>query len=134
MTDTPQEKSPVHEGTVLSPGDDDAERLRAEIERTREHLGETVEQLAAKLDVKGRARAKASELAGQLTQLAKSAPAQARKRAAQAREQAPGSARKAAAAGAGTARKHPVPLFTAAGVLAALALIIWRLRGKRGKR
>ena len=42
---------------------DEAE-LRQEIERTREQLGETVEQLAAKTDVKGRARAKAAELAG----------------------------------------------------------------------
>jgi Protein of unknown function (DUF3618) len=37
---------------------DDAQRLREEIERTREHLGETVEQLAAKVDVKGRAQAR----------------------------------------------------------------------------
>jgi len=51
--------------------------LRQEIERTREQLGETVEQLAAKTDVKGRARAKATELAGR-----------ARKTAAQARTQA----------------------------------------------
>lgn len=41
----------------------DADKLRQEIERTREQLGETVEQLAAKADVKGRARAKAAELA-----------------------------------------------------------------------
>jgi hypothetical protein len=42
----------------------DGAELRREIERTREQLGETVEQLAAKTDVKGRARAKATELAG----------------------------------------------------------------------
>jgi hypothetical protein len=42
----------------------DGAELRQEIERTREQLGETVEQLAAKTDVKGRARAKATELAG----------------------------------------------------------------------
>ena len=56
---------------------DEAE-LRQEIERTREQLGETVEQLAAKTDVKGRARAKAAELAGR----AKSTTAQARTQAA----------------------------------------------------
>lgn len=55
---------------------DEAE-LRLEIEQTREQLGETVEQLAAKTDVKGRARAKAAELAGQ----AKSTTAQARAQA-----------------------------------------------------
>jgi hypothetical protein len=56
---------------------DEAE-LRQEIERTREQLGETVEQLAAKTDVKGRARAKAAELAGR----AKTQTAQARTQAA----------------------------------------------------
>jgi hypothetical protein len=55
----------------------DGAELRQEIERTREQLGETVEQLAAKTDVKGRARAKATELAGR-----------ARRTAAQARTQA----------------------------------------------
>ena len=163
MTDTPQQRTTVHEGTVLPPGDDDAERLRAEIDRTREHLGETVEQLAAKLDVKSRARAKAAELAGQAATLAKSAPAQARKQAERVRAQAavragsarggltakaagarrkavaagqsaPGPAKTAVAAGTGTARRYPVPLSAAAGVLAALALIIWRLNGNRAKR
>ena len=52
--------------------------LKQEIERTREQLGETVDQLAAKTDVKGRARAEAAELAGR----AKSTTAQARTRAA----------------------------------------------------
>jgi len=39
-----------------------AEQLRAEIEDTREELGDTVEALAAKTDVKTRARDKADEL------------------------------------------------------------------------
>jgi hypothetical protein len=56
---------------------DEAE-LRQEIERTREQLGETVDQLAAKADVQGRARAKAAKLAGR----AKSTTAQARTQAA----------------------------------------------------
>src|SRR4051812_14030356 len=38
------------------------EQLRAEIEGTREDLGDTVEALAAKTDVKTRAREKADEL------------------------------------------------------------------------
>jgi hypothetical protein len=56
----------------------DAGQLRQEIERTREQLGETVEQLAAKADVKGRARAKAAGLAGRV----KGEAAQARARGA----------------------------------------------------
>ncbi len=46
--------------------DDDSqkspEQLRAEIEETREDLGDTVEALAAKTDVKTRARERADEL------------------------------------------------------------------------
>jgi uncharacterized protein with PIN domain len=115
MSDSPLEKPPVHEGTVLPPGEDDAERLRAEIERTREHLGATVEQLAAKLDVKQRAREKATELTGQLTGRAKNVTAQARKQAAQLRKQ-------------GAAPEHRAELSTAgACLLAAVVLfILWR--------
>jgi hypothetical protein len=42
--------------------DKSPEQLRAEIDQTREGLGETVEALAAKTDVKTRARAKAEEV------------------------------------------------------------------------
>ena len=84
---------------------DDVQRLRAEIERTREHLGATVEQLAAKADVKSRARAQAVELAGQ-----------ARNRVENARSQA-----------VSVARDHPVPLAAAAaGAVAAVCLAFWR--------
>ena len=108
MSDMPLENAAVHEGTLIPPGTDDTERLRAEIERTRDSLGATVEQLAAKIDVKSRARAKASELTGQLTRQAKNTTAQA--------------------------RKQPDLLSAAAGSLAALVLIILFLRGRRGRR
>jgi septal ring factor EnvC (AmiA/AmiB activator) len=36
--------------------------LEQEIERTREHLGQTVDELAAKADMKARARVKAAEV------------------------------------------------------------------------
>jgi len=39
-----------------------AAELQQEIERTREHLGQTVEELTAKADVKSRARAKTAEV------------------------------------------------------------------------
>jgi Protein of unknown function (DUF3618) len=45
----------------------DARQLKAEIEQTRERLGVTVEQLGAKADVKNRARAKATGVAGQVS-------------------------------------------------------------------
>ncbi len=80
---------------------DDAQRLRAEIERTREHLGATVEQLAARADVKARARDKATGLVRQ-----------ARSRV------------------VSVTRGHPVPLAAAAaGALAvAVSLTIWQRR------
>jgi ABC-type transporter Mla subunit MlaD len=115
--------------------------LRQEIERTREQLGETVEQLAAKTDVQGRARAKVAELAGR----AKGTTAQARTqaaaqfgnvrgqlqaRAAPAREAIPEPLRRAVAKGASTAQQRRVPLATAAVTLIAgyLAFRWWRRR------
>lgn len=90
---------------------DDAQRLREEIERTREHLGATVEQLAARADVKGRAQARATELARQLTWQARSVAVQARKQAAHAGQQAvarAGSARGALTATSADARQKAI--------------------------
>jgi hypothetical protein len=39
-----------------------AQELEQEIERTREHLGDTIDELAGKADVKARARARAAEV------------------------------------------------------------------------
>jgi hypothetical protein len=46
------------------PGDE--QELQREIERTRAQLGDTVEQLAAKADVRAQAKAKAAQLTGRL--------------------------------------------------------------------
>ena len=43
-----------------------AEELQREIEQTRQRLGETVDELAAKADVKARAQAKAAEAGAQV--------------------------------------------------------------------
>jgi Protein of unknown function (DUF3618) len=118
MTSTQPEESAAVEGRVLQgPAGDqaDAERLRDEIERTREHLGATVEQLVARVDVKSRARAEAAALTGRL-----------RRAAVQARQSAPGFARRAMAQGRETARQQRVPLSAAAGALVALGMVIWQ--------
>lgn len=47
-------------GRPAVPGDE--QELRGQIERTREQLGQTVEQLAAKADVASTAKAKAAEV------------------------------------------------------------------------
>lgn len=81
--------------------------LEQEIERTREHLGQTVDELAAKADMKARARVKAAEV-----------KARARERAAEL---------------TGRVRQSQVvrrrwPLAAAAGVLVAGSVVIWRWR------
>jgi hypothetical protein len=82
-----------------------AEEIQQEIERTREHLGETVDELAAKADVKARARVKAAEVTAR--------------------------ARDRAAGVSGQVRQSQLvqrrwPLAVAAGILLAGTVIVWR--------
>jgi MYXO-CTERM domain-containing protein len=65
----------------------DAESLRKDIEESREELGDTVEALAGKADVKGRAKAKVEEGKEELRELKEGAKAKARSAADQAKEQ-----------------------------------------------
>jgi hypothetical protein len=56
------------------------DELRRQIEQTRSQLGDTVEELAARVDIKGRARARAADLrdkAGAMTVQLRSSAAQA---------------------------------------------------------
>ena len=108
---------------------DKAQALRDEIEQTREHLGDTVEQLAAKADVKKQARAEAARLGERARVAVARARGRAMLTAAKARKTAPGQARDALDQGARAAREHRGPLAAAVGALVA-ALIIWK-RGKR---
>ena len=110
---------------------DDRQALQEEIERTREHLGETVEALVAKADVKARAQDKARQLTG----LLKSTAAQGRHRAATAAtsisQATPETVKSAADNAAATTRRHRVPLAAAVGaaiasVLAWLLIRHWR--------
>lgn len=120
MTRAQSEESAEVVGRVVQgPAGDqpDAERLRDEIERTREHLGATVEQLVARADVKSRALAEAAELTGRLRQAA-----------VQARQAAPGYARRAMIQVTKTARQQRVPLSVTAGVLVGLGMVIWQRR------
>ena len=97
---------------------DDPERIRQEIERTRQQLGETVERLAAKADVKSRARAEAAAIAGRLKSSGRSTA---------------GSARRAMDKGTAAGRRYWVPLSVAAAVLVAAALAVTQRRQRWGK-
>ena len=75
---------------------EDEQELLQEIGQTREQLGETVEQLVAKADVKGQARAKARELAGRVKGMAAGARAKAADRGAGVQRQVAGVQRQVA--------------------------------------
>jgi hypothetical protein len=89
----------------------DAGELRDDIERTREMLGATVEQLIARANVKRRAKAEAARLAEQAKASA-----------------APDSVRRAVAQGYRAARGHRGATLVAAGTLMTAALFIWQWR------
>lgn len=111
MANSPSEYSAANEAGPAAPGD--AQHLREEIEQTRQQLGETVEQLAAKVDVKSRVRVQVAQLAGRV----RSATVQARD-----------PVRRAAAKGASTAREYRIPLALGTGALVLAYLAIWQRR------
>lgn len=100
MTTEPRDGSDA-EATPAPPTD--PEQLRQDIERTREELGETVEALIAKADVKARARERVGELSGRLREATTQAREQATAKVGQARSQIAGRSADAKHAAAGTA-------------------------------
>ena len=135
---------------------DDLEQLQTEIEQTREHLGDTVDQLAAKADVKAQAQAKAADLTqrakdtagqarqhaadtvGQVRQQAADTASQARQRAAaaaatgqeQLQARTPEGVQQAASVGVAKARQYQTPLLIAVGAVVLSAVVVrwWRRR------
>jgi uncharacterized protein DUF3618 len=100
---------------MTAPDPATAEQLQQEIERARERLGETVEELAAKADVKAQARAKAAEVKGQ----ARSKAIEMKGKAVEVSERMTQSPM--------VRRRWPLAL-DAAGVLMMGAALIWRWR------
>jgi hypothetical protein len=93
-----------HAGRVTGPPED-IQELRQEIEDTREQLGDTVQRLAAKTDVKARARYKAAELTQKVKGKASQTQAQATASA--------GNARSQVAEKTEAARQHVMPAVNA---------------------
>jgi uncharacterized protein DUF3618 len=107
--------------TSLNEGQKEPEELRREIERTRAELGETVEALVAKTDVKARAREKVAE--------AKVSAAHRKDEViGKARDLTPDSAGSASAGAATKAREHPLPVAVAGGFAA--GFLVARLTGR----
>ncbi|HET8978368.1 MAG TPA: DUF3618 domain-containing protein [Solirubrobacteraceae bacterium] len=107
-----------------------AEDIRADIEQTREQLGETVEALAAKTDVKAQAHdrigAAKETVAENIGAARESVSAKAGEFAARAREATPDSAGAGAQQMGETIQQRPLP-FAVAGAFAAGLLIGWLL-------
>jgi hypothetical protein len=103
-----QQEAPV--GAAAAVPHYNPEELKQEIERTREQLGETVEALAAKADVKAQARAKMTQVTTRL----KSKTAQAKQQAA------------AKAGAADGQRRLQLAMAASAVGLAWLAIVLWR--------
>jgi Protein of unknown function (DUF3618) len=122
-----QETAPLS-GTVAPPPND-IKHLEQEIERTREQLGATVQELVARVDVKSRALAKANELSGKYKSTMAAMPDQMRR--------APEHMRRVATKGASGARERWIPLAAAAGVViigylairySHLTVKVWKVR------
>lgn len=103
--------------------------IQAEIEQTRERLGETVEELVAKADVKARAKDKAAELKAKAQVKAADAKTKAQVKAADvkttAQEKAAGVSRNDL-----VQRRWPVAAVAGAVVIAGL-IIVWRRAASR---
>jgi len=92
-------------GSQAVTGTPDPEQLRSEIEETREQLGDTVETLARKADVKAQAKRKVAEVKASATEKKEQALGKAK-------EVSPDGTASAAAAASHKARENPIPLAT----------------------
>jgi hypothetical protein len=102
-------------------GGGDTEALRLEIARTRAELGETVQALAAKADVKARARDQVEQTKQRV-----------RQRAAHFADTVKGQAGSVRDAGGGVTR-NPVPIGALLGAAAALVIVLIVIRGRNNR-
>ena len=117
------------EGAAVSApaGSDDAqetrspEEIRADIEQTREEVGDTVEALAAKTDVKAQARERVEEVKGNVR-------AKADEVKAKAKSSTPESAQQGGQQVVTKVRENPAPLMLGAAML--VAFLIGRRMGR----
>jgi len=96
-----------------------ADELETDIERTREDLGNTVDELTAKLDVKAQAQHKVQDVKHRATEQAHTAQVRVGQAAARAKETARDDQGKV---------KPAFPVGAAVLVAAVIALVVWRWR------
>lgn len=113
------------QGQVGAPVDDtqkEPEEIRRDIEVTRAELGDTVEALAAKADVKGQAKQKVEDVK-------RTAAEKKDEVVAKARHVTPATASSGAQSAGAKARDNPVPVALAGGFVA--GFIAGKLAGRR---
>ncbi|MCM0677210.1 DUF3618 domain-containing protein [Micromonospora phytophila] len=109
-------------------GSGDTDALREEIRRTRVELGETMEALAAKADVKARLRSSADQAKDRMREQAAQTVARVRGRATQQAQVA----RVQAQEKGEVVRRNPTPFAAlAAGAVAAVIVLMIVRRGRR---
>ena len=114
----------------MSPEQRDPEQIQEDIDATREELGDTVEALTGKADVKGQAKAKVdsakSEAKAKVDSAKRSAEQKADELAAKAREATPESVSAGTQEVVTRAQENPVPIAIA-GAFAAGVIVGWLL-------
>jgi hypothetical protein len=135
-----QQAAPSQQETPSEQQTPSEQDIHAEIEQTRERLGETVEELVAKADVKARAKDKAAELKAKAQVKATEAKTTAQAKAAEVKTTAQAKAAGVKATAQEKAavvsrndlvqRRWPVAAVAGAVVFAGL-IIVWRRRARR---
>lgn len=100
-----------------SPGE-----IRADIDKTREELGDTAAALAGKADVKGQAKAKVEEAKASASEAASGLVDKARQLGSDSHEGPSAAAESSAHPAMSSARRNPVPLALAAAFAGGLLL------------
>ncbi|MGI5150146.1 DUF3618 domain-containing protein [Plantactinospora sp. CA-294935] len=124
-------------GVTAVPPTDDPDLIRADIAQTRAELGDTVEHLAARADVKTRAKEKVAEVRGQAGQVKDRATDTAQVAVVRAKDAAQVTAvraREATRRSVGKARQRPAPYVgVLAGLATALAAVLLVRRRRASK-
>jgi hypothetical protein len=101
------------------------EEIRAEIEGTREELGDTVAAVTEKTDVKKQAQAKVEDVKAQAAEKAEEAKQKAKELGDKAKAAAPDSPAEGVQQAQTLAKQNPQPLAIAGAVIG--LLVLWRL-------
>ncbi|KOU95654.1 MULTISPECIES: DUF3618 domain-containing protein [unclassified Streptomyces] len=108
--------------------------LRDQVERTRDELGQTIEALAGKADIKAQAKEKSAAVKGQAVERAAMVADQIRQKREQAaqlvKNKTPDPLRERAGHAATVARANRIPLLAVGATVVAL-LLVRRSRGSR---